>query len=272
MMNQLSRRAGIPGRTGIGLLLVATAGMMILAGSPALAQDEGSLEMLLAGHATAHGGLAAWKEVKSLEVEGAFEAFSVETPFVTHRQRPNLYHFEHNILGMPTVLAFDGSHAWVRSAAYGAPDGRVISEDAGRNVSEDAVFGCPLLSHQMDGVPIELIGLTRHEGTEYWELKARPADGNIETWLIDKETGLEHRRLNQTFDVFSGNIEMEMETYYLDFRQVGDIYLAFREERHFGTRYRVRQVESVKVNPSIDRDMFTAPATPAETKVDESGR
>ena len=258
-------------RTVPGLLVMAMAGMMMLTGDQALAQEDDSLETVLASHAAAHGGLAAWKQVKSLEMKGVFEAFSEEAPFLTRRLRPNLYHFEHSVLGAPTVLAFDGSRTWVRSAAYGAPDGRVISEDAGRNVSEDAVFGCSLLSHQVEGVPLELVGLIRHEGIEYWELKASPADGNAETWLLDRVTGLEHRRLNQTFDVFSGNIEMEMETYFLDFRQVGDIYLAFREERHFGTRYRVWQADSVVVNPSLDRDLFTAPKPPAEKKKDNSG-
>jgi hypothetical protein len=257
---------------GTALVLLAIAGMSLAGVRPALAQDEATLKTVLASHATAHGGLEAWKQVKSFKVEGVFEAFSVESPFVTYHLRPNLYHFEHSVLGAPTVLAFDGSHPWVRSAAYGAPQGRVISEDAGRNVSEDAVFGCALLSHQVNEVPIELLGLTRFEGREYWEVKARPADGNVETWLLDKETGLEFRRLNQTFDVFSGNIDMEMETYFLDFRQVGEILLAFRDERHFGTRYRVRQAESVKVNPSVDRDMFTAPASPAEEKGESSGR
>jgi hypothetical protein len=245
-------------------MLAAALLLALPAGGDARAQpgDEATLEMVLASHATAHGGLAAWEQVKGLQVEGLFEAFSVETPFVTHRLRPNLYHFEHNVMGMPTVLAFDGSDPWVRGAAYGAPDGKVISEPSGRNVSEDAVFGCSLLTHQVDQVPIELVGLTRYEGTEYWELRASPADGNSESWLLDKESGLEFRRVNQTFDVFSGDIEMEMETYFLDFREVEEIILAFREERHFGTRYRVRQAESMTVNPGQGRDMFTAPPPP----------
>ena len=40
--------------------------------------------------------------------------------------------------------------------------------------------------------------------------------------------------------------------------------LAYREERHFGTRYRVRQAEEVTVNPAPDRAMYAAPDPPAE--------
>ncbi|MCZ6832503.1 MAG: hypothetical protein O7F11_02025 [Acidobacteria bacterium] len=224
------------------------------------AQETPDLEEILARHAQGHGGHAAWKKVKSYKMEGTWEAFSDEAPFTLYRQRPNLYYFEHNVLGAPSTLAYDGSRPWVRSAAYGAPQGRVIAEDAGRNVTEDSAFGCTLLAHQADGAAMKLDGRVPQEGSSYWQVTVTPDDGNTEIWYLDPETGLEFKRVNQTFDVFSGNIETEMETFYLDFRQVGEVHLAFREERHFGTRYHVLQAESVELNPAVDASVFKLPA------------
>lgn len=224
------------------------------------AQETPHLAEILDLHANGHGGFDAWQKVKSFKMEGSWEAFSDEAPFILYRQRPDFYYFEHEVMGTPSVLAYDGTKPWVLSAAYGAPAGRIISEDAGRNVTEDAAFGCALLTHQADGAALKLDGRVTQEGSDYWQITVTPADGNIETWYLDLKTGLEFKRVNQTFDVFSGNVETEMETFYLDFRQVDDVRLAFREERHFGTRYHVLQAKSVKLNPSVDGSMFKLPA------------
>ncbi len=258
-----------------GMVRGALAGLQVMAilfagAAWAGAQATPDLEEVLALHAKGHGGLAAWKNVKSYKMEGTWEAFSEEAPFTLYRQRPNLYHFEHNVLGAPSVLAYDGSRPWVQSAAYGAPQGRVIAEDAGRNVSEDSAFGCVLLAHQAAGTVMNLDGRVPQEGSSYWQITVTPDDGNTEVWFLDLETGLEFKRVNQTFDVFSGNIETEMETYYLDFRHVDHVRLAFREERHFGTRYHVIQAESVDLNPVVDASLFKLPAG-AATGGDETG-
>jgi hypothetical protein len=249
------QRLACRGLMGLQVIFLLSAG-----GGWSWAQETPVLAEVLARHAGGHGGHAAWKKVKSYKMEGTWEAFSDLAPFTLYRQRPNLYYFEHSVLGSPTVLAYDGSRPWVRSDAYGAPRGRVIGEDAGRNVSEDSAFGCSLLAHQAAGAAMTMDGRVSQEGSSYWQVTVTPDDGNTEIWFLDPETGLEFKRVNQTFDVFSGNIEMEMETYYLDFRQVEDVRLAFREERHFGTRYHVLQAESVKLNPAVDASLFKLPA------------
>jgi hypothetical protein len=99
-------------------------------------------------------------------------------------------------------------------------------------------------------------------------LRVVPQDSPQETWYLDAETFLETKRVSKTFDVFSGpGIEPDMETFYLDFREVGGVVVPFREERHFSIRYNVLEADSIEVNAEVDAGLFALPegaAAPAE--------
>ena len=208
----------------------------------------------------ARGGKARWEALKALRVSGIWTAFSVDVPMTIQRMRPNLYRFDHSVLGSPVVLGYDGERVWVRGEPFGAPDGQVLEDDWKRNVIDDAAFSSKLLEHGAHGAAIELRGREKLEGREVWVLGVRPAGLPPETWYVDAQTFLETKRVSKVFDVFSGpGVELEMETYYMDFRPVQGLVLPFREERHFGTRYEVYETRSVEVDPSIDAAVFRAP-------------
>ncbi len=232
-----------------------------------LAAEDGDLDKVLAAHLQAHGGAEKWEAVTAMRMEGTFEAFSAEAPFILHRKRPNLYHFQHQVLGAPTVLAFDGERPWVKSGAYGAPGGRYLGADQGpgANVAADLPFACPLLTAQNSGHPLVLQGRETVEGRDYWRLDIVSGTATPATsWYLDPSTGLEFKQVSRTYDVFSGNLEMEMETFYLDYRDTQGVVLPFRVEKHFGTRYHVLQGTSLELNPKVDTGLFRAPAGAAE--------
>jgi hypothetical protein len=188
----------------------------------------------------------------------------MDSPLTISRQRPNLYRFDHQLFEAPAVLACDGQRAWIQSAAFGAPAGREITEDWKRNVLEDAVFTSPLLEQAGGTAQLELIGQEQVEGALAWKIQVTPAGGSPEIWYLDAVTFLEAKRVSRTYDVFSGGVEIEMESFFMDFRPVGGVVIPFREERHFGTRYHVYQAESAEVNPALDAALFALPPPPPE--------
>jgi hypothetical protein len=243
-------------------------------GSAAGQTDDGiTVDQLLQRLLEARGGAESWGKVKTLEIEGTWTAFSETVPMTIRRMRPDLFRFDHVVLGAPTVLAFDGKQAWVQSAVFDAAGGQPINEDWKRNVVEEAPFVSKLLAYAEQGAAIELGGRERLEGREVWVLHVAPKDAPAETWYLDSQTFLETKRVSTTFDVFSGpGIQLEMETYYMDFRDVGGLEIPYREERHFGTRYNVLEATSIRVNPPIDASVFRIPAAALPAEASDSNK
>lgn len=247
--------------------LIILAGVVVLGCGPFAADDPTvTVEQVLAKHADARGGAEAWAEVKTLEIEGTWTAFSEDGPMTIRRMRPDLYRFDHVAFAVPSVLAFDGDAVWMHSPIYEAPEPKVLEEPWQRNIREDSAFGSLLLAHAAAGVAVELTGRDRVEGQDVWVLRVSPKDAPPETWYLDATTFLETRRDSRTFDVFSGGIETDMETYYMDFRAVEGVVMPFREERHFGTRYHVYEATTIRVNVEMDEARFRGPeiTPPAE--------
>lgn len=247
-MSTTMRRAA-----GLALLLVAAGG--------ARAEDAApTVEQLVARNLEARGGAARWKEVRTLELRGKFDAWSAPVDMTIARMRPQAYRFDYALFGAPATLASDGTTPWIAAAALGVPEAQPLDEAWKRNIVEDTGFISRLQQLAAAGAPMELVGRAQVDGTPAWKLRLAPADAPAEVWYLDAATGLELKRESTTFDVFSGAIEMPMETYYMDFREVEGLEFPFREERHFGTRYHLFVVGAVRVNPPVDPSRFAAPA------------
>ena len=231
------------------------------------AEGEKPLDVaaILSKLAQARGGNARWDAVKTLRIEGAWTAFSEVTPMTIRRKRPDLYRFDHQVLKTPAVVAWDGEQVWVQGEAYGAPTGQELEDDWKRNVVDEIAFDPPLLAYAASGAKIELRGSEPLDGRKAWVLDVSRAGMPDETWYVDAETFLEQKRVSKTFDLFSGpDIELEMETYYMDFRPVGGLVLPFREERHFGVRYLVYEARTIEVDPELDAAVFRKPPPPKQ--------
>ena len=243
-------------------------------GSTLAAEPDKPLDVaaILGKLAEARGGKARWDTVKTLRIEGAWTAFSETTPMTIRRRRPDLYRFDHQVLKTPAVVAWDGQQVWVQGEAYGAPDGQKLEDDWKRNVVDEIAFDPPLLAYAASGAKIELRGSEQVEGRKTWVLAVSRKDVPDETWYVDAETFLEQKRVSKTFDMFSGpGIELEMETYYMDFRPVSGLVLPFREERHFGVRYLVYEARSIEVDPELDATVFRMPEVPKPEGKPEGG-
>ena len=251
-------------RAALATLLALSVGLSV---PTCEADGDMAVEDLMQKILDARGGAERWAKVQTIKIEGVWTAFSEDMSMTILRMRPDLYRFEHVVLGSPAVLAYDGERAWVQGAMFGAPSGQEIGDEWKRNVIEEAPFVSKLLQYGAGKAKVEMAGKQRADGRDVYVVKVEPKDRPPEIWHIDSETFLESKRVSTTFDFFSGpGIELEMETYYMDYRDVGGVKMPYREERHFGTRYNVIDASSIEINPEIDAAVFRMP--PAEDKPD----
>ena len=232
-----------------------------------LATPSGALtvEEVLAKHAEAKGGQAAWSAVTSLRLSGTHTAFGDSGPYTLSRQRPNHSLFQFEAPRGRTVYAYDGETAWaidpVAGNDWGQPSNLV---DAGVIIPE-ADFANALLDAEALGHTVKLVGRGDFDGEDTYQLEVSRQGGGSETWYLSSDTFLEFARVAPASDY--GRPIAEGRTYFLDFRKVGDLMLPHHIEKEYGTRLRISVIDTVTVNPGFPAGFFDLELPAAQKKL-----
>ncbi len=216
----------------------------------ALSADE-----ILARHAEAKGGLAAWRKVSSLRLAGDFTSFSKSGPFTIERATPDLFRLDHTTPeGKRFVLAWDGKIAWMIDPWAGF-DWAVEMDTAEREVLlQDKDFAGPLLDATAKGNKVALVGPADFDGIPCHHLEVTRPDGGREQWYVSTETFLEVARVALGAD-FGSPVD-EARTYFFDFRKVGGLVIPHRIEKEYSIRHRLWEVAKVEIDPAIPAERF----------------
>ncbi len=243
-------------------LLSMAVGLLPAAGSLA-AEDTPtlSLEQILSRHATARGGIDAWRHLQTMKIEGQYIAFGKSGPFVLYRARSEAgqidkLRFERPEPPYDAVIATDGESSWWINPWVGVEWAVPLPKAEDETLLVDTYFVNPLLEATAKGNQVELVGRTDFEGTNAYELKVVLSNGLEETWYLDAETFLELGSLGHAADYGDPK---EARTFFDDFRDIDGLVMPFYIEREYGIRLRIIEVESVEFNPELSADLFRFP-------------
>jgi outer membrane lipoprotein-sorting protein len=243
----------------LGVTLVCT---------PAIAASD-SLEDVLSSHYEAIGGVEAWTAIESCRLNGRMVMpMGMEAPFVTTFVRPMKTRLEFTIQGMTATQVFDGETAWAILPFLGSNDPQVMPDEQARLMREQADFDGPLIDWEAKGHQVELVGMEDLEGTEAYHLEVTLDSGDVRSFYLDAESYLLIRLEAKT--EIQGT-EMEVETIFSDYREVGDLVMAHSiESRPKGAPAgQILTMESIELNIEVDEDFFTMPESPAEAEAAE---
>ena len=246
------RRPAVLGALAAALALIAAAGA-------ADAAEPATADEVVARYLQAHGGLAAWDALHTLEVKGTFTEFSEEAPFTLRRRRPAAYRFETRMLGSDVVEAFDDGAGWNRNPLGGFDWALAMTPDETTAAWTEAEFDSPLVRWREKGHKVELAGRDDLDGRPVYRLEVTRQDGARESWLLDAETFLEAGRIAPVVDFGAPFVQ---KIYYSDFRPVAGVMFPFHVEAEFFIRYRVTQIDSIAVDPPLDPALFVRPVDP----------
>jgi outer membrane lipoprotein-sorting protein len=237
------------------MLRFALALALLPAAAGALTVDE-----VVDRHVAAHGGLDRWRAVKSMVITGTQVLFSDAKPFTLTRARPNLYRFDHEMLGHKMVFAYDGEKSWWVFPLMEVPEPAAAAEPQATHTRREAEFESVLIDHQAKGHKVELLGQEEVDGQPALKLKVTLKDGSEETWYLDPKTFLEVARVNKTVDLTQ---EAQQWTYFSDFRTVEGLVIPHRLDREYSIRHAALVIEKVQVNPTVDPGLFKMPVPKA---------
>jgi len=235
---------------------VAVLGLAMLVAMPAAAQTA---DDIIAKNNDAKGGLARQKAVKSVRMTGRMIVGpGIEAPIVLELKRPKSMRIDIAIQGMTITQAYDGTVGWMLNPLSGRTDPEPLPSELRKSVEEQADIDGPLVDYKAKGNTVELLGKEKAEGTDCYKLKVTLKNGDVRTFFIDAESGLEVkietrtmvRGTEQLGDIILG-----------DWKEAGGILMAHSVDAgQPGAPMRQKMtIDKIELNVPVDDARFTMP-------------
>jgi hypothetical protein len=214
------------------------------------------VELIIAKHIEAHGGLEKWNKVETMKVTGQFTAFSIEKDFMALKTRSGEYYADLQMGKHQVIEAFDGKQGWTIDPWQEIDYARRINSGEENVFAQKAEFTTPFFNYKERGHQVEFVGEEKLEGLDVFVLKLTRTNGKSEKWYLDANTYLEYKCESNWVDFAR---ELPSETFFDDFRTVDGLVIPFFVERTFWQRDRVMQIENVEINSVFDKQLLEMP-------------
>ena len=249
-------------------------------------------------HATARGGVAAWKAVKSLEISGKLEAGKgstdayaqqtilagkhlpgregaiasapppgaagsegqqVRLPFTMDVQRPNRKRLEVQFAGKTAVQVSDGRQGWKLRPFLGKGEAEPYTPEELKSESSPVEPEGLLVDAAAKGTRVTVEGMDAVEGRPAYRLRLDRKSGPVRHVWIDARTFLDVKVEGEP-RVVDGK-PREVTILQRDFRLVGGVQIPFEIETSVaGTPDSHRMfIEKATLNPHLDDARFARP-------------
>ena len=235
------------------------------ASDPAPEAGVPALDVLLARHFEARGGVDKVRSVQSLVQRGDTEVQGLTMPQTIYRQRPGKMRTEVGIPGMDKTLVsgFDGEQGWeVNPLPGGGP--REASARRTRRYAVDADLDGVLVDHREKGYTIAQQGQERVRGQMAYKLLVTHPQMKPITIYLDAKTHLERMRITE--GIHAGRT-VNVETYLSDYREIDGLMIPYKiEDAIQGNTISIYTLSEVRINDDLDPYLFIFPVTLPDIK------
>lgn len=217
-------------------------------------------ESIIEKHIEAHGGIENWNAIENMKITGQFTSFSLTKDFTTILSRPNSLYSEFYMGVHKVIIGYNGEMGWTLDPWFEIPYPRSVNAVEENVMIQKAEFATTLFHYKEKDYKAEYKGKMSLEGEDVLHIELTKPNGQIDTWYLNSETYLEYIS-KTTWSDFGGPTEQE--SFYSDFRKVGNITIPFIVEREFATRIREISIEKVEFNLKLDKEIFEVPKSEA---------
>ena len=236
----------------------------VLVHTTAAAQPSYSAEQLVAKNLEARGGAQALAAIKSLQFEGRYLApGDFELGFKEIRVRGgsgDSIRDDLSVQGMTIVQAYDGANGWRINPFQGRRDAERMSADEARAMGDQAMIGGILQSAVANKGVVTAAGMEDFDGTLAYKLKVVQPDGDEFVYLLDPDTFLEikmveQRRMRGALQVSSSEMG--------DYEKVAGVYYPMAIDSWSGDNSNQRSrivIEKATANVDVPAGLFAQPA------------
>jgi len=219
-----------------------------------------SVDDIINKHFEAMGGKDKIGNIKTLKMICSVEiAQGMKAPITMYFVNNQSMRVEVEVQGMQILSAVDGDSGWSVNPMSGKKDAERMNADEIKESKDQMDLTGALFNYKAKGHAVELLGKEDMEGTEVYKLKIIKKSGDIQYDFIDAETYL---LLKETTTHKFKDKETSGDVIFSDYKKVEGIMFAHSmENRESGaSQGQALKVESIEINPAIDKNMFKMPA------------
>jgi hypothetical protein len=229
---------------------------------PATAMD---VDELIAKNIDAQGGLEALKAIQSVRATGKALAQGMEFPFTMQQERPDHLRLDIEVMGMQMVQAYDGDDAWTINPMTGSQDPQPMGELEAKSFKMQADMDGLLVGYEKKGFTVAYAGEADVEGTPTHQLTLDTGQGIVIDMYMDAEYFL---NIKQSATITWEGRTITQDTYFSDFKEVGDLIMPHAIETRMGeTTVSQIVLESVEHGVEVEPGIFAMPE-PAAAEAD----
>jgi hypothetical protein len=213
-----------------------------------------TVEEIVQKYANAAGGLDNFKKIKTAKFTGTASAQGNEFPLTVQIINGRAMRTDVEVMGQTVTNAYKDGKGWKINPFAGAPTATDATPD---ELTEFKIQGS-LISQLMDykdrGYKAELLGQEDVAGAKTYKIKLTADDNKTTTYFIDASTYM----LVKTIGMRSlMGQEMELETFYSDAKDVGNIKFSMTRSVHSGGQT-LQEVhfDKVDLDVPIDEKIF----------------
>ncbi len=223
-----------------------------------------SAEQIIDKNIAARGGLAAWRGVKTLTVEGQLDAGGTtnhQLPYVLKQKRPHKSRLEIVFKDQTSVQVYDGTQGWKLRPFLNRNDAESFTPAEAKAAAAADEFDGPLVDYVAKGTQVTLAGTEPVEGHPAYKLLLTRHDGEKRALWIDAGTFLEVKMQGEPrkIDAKPHNVAI----YFREYKNEHGLVVPHLQETVVeGTKqaqpYRMT-VTKFAVNESLDDTLFQKP-------------
>ena len=221
-----------------------------------------SAEQVIEKNIAARGGLAAWRAVQSVTLEGKLDAGGTEEhllPFTLKLKRPHKSRLEIVFKDQTSVQVYDGTQGWKVRPFLNRGDVEPLTAAELKSAAADDELDGPLVDYAAKGTKVSLAGTDKVEGHPAYRLRLTSSSGVQRNLWIDANTFLE-TKIDGEPRILDGKPH-KVSIYYRDFQT--DHGLAtprLLETAVEGVKATHKmQISKVTVNDKLDDALFQKP-------------
>ncbi len=209
------------------------------------------------------GGLAKWKDVKSVKIEAKAPTPQGDFPIVIYSKAPNKTKVVVNVQGKELVqAAYDGETAWNLNPFAGGTDPVKLDEEQTKELREQEVEDS-FIDYKKKGHEVALEGKEEIDGVQCYKIKLEKNKNNEKddiTEFIYFDTENYVPIMRKSF-IRSGPMKgQEIQSYMSDYQEVDGLMMPFAlEQKMNGNTISKVVIEKYSVNENIDDSVFAFP-------------
>ncbi len=239
--------------------------LLSLAVTASAAPANFSAEQVVEKNVAARGGLAAWRGVQTLTLEGQVDAGgkpSHSLPYVLKQKRPHLSRLEIIFKDQVSLQVYDGKQGWkLRPFLNRIEVEAYTPEEARQAVAADDLDGA-LIDYAAKGNQVSLAGTESVEGHPAYKLAVKHHDGIVRHVWVDASTFLELKVEGEKRKIDGRPHDVSI--YYRDWKSEHGLTIAHTvdtvvEAAKQPAPYRMT-ITKVSVNDTLDDKLFQKPA------------